>query len=401
MMTPTSPETSTDKPFPPDLQLLRCQARPLGDLAKDPQRVTTAVRPGGVAGEPLVRHVRIVLELTGWLYGVDPWPRRTPGEFCGKLGREAGTVDQSGEVHMVHHDLRTVVRPVAGREEVTYGEVRGRAVEERAVIERFSHMPSFAFVGGREDAARPGACRVQGALRLLERNRTAPIDVPSNDNVRHRLSRTGNRQINRTPHIMATVQLRNPTEGRAHYDRKKAAGKTSMEAMRSLERRFSDIVYQQLLADALRPLGASLGGQPGTTLRSSAAGLTPRSTLRINQVPEPANDDPRTTHPSLLTQRGAMRVGCATVRWGSASCSRTGSWVGNLSVWADGDAGAASVSGLCEVVTLVEIFEQGRAGRRPAEELACRFVRYDDVHSGEGERGEVRRVDASRREVEV
>ncbi|WP_374103814.1 hypothetical protein [Micromonospora sp. U56] len=30
-------------------------------------------------------------------------------------------------------------------------------------------------------------------------------------------------------HIMAAVRLRNPTEGRAYFDRKKAAGKTSME----------------------------------------------------------------------------------------------------------------------------------------------------------------------------
>jgi hypothetical protein len=35
----------------------------------------------------------------------------------------------------------------------------------------------------------------------------------------------GNRQINRVLHIMAVVQLRNPTEGRAYYDRKVAAGK--------------------------------------------------------------------------------------------------------------------------------------------------------------------------------
>jgi transposase len=35
---------------------------------------------------------------------------------------------------------------------------------------------------------------------------------------------------------MAIVQLRNPTEGRAYYDRKKAAGKTSMEAMRCVKR---------------------------------------------------------------------------------------------------------------------------------------------------------------------
>ena len=62
---------------------------------------------------------------------------------------------------------------------------------------------------------------------------TAPIDASSGDHVRHRLSRGGNRQINRVLHIMATVQLRTPTEGRAYFDRKKAAGKTSMEAMRA------------------------------------------------------------------------------------------------------------------------------------------------------------------------
>ena len=56
-------------------------------------------------------------------------------------------------------------------------------------------------------------------------NGTAPIDASSGDHVRHRLSRAGNRQINRILHIMATVQLRNPTEGRAYFDRKKAAAR--------------------------------------------------------------------------------------------------------------------------------------------------------------------------------
>lgn len=55
---------------------------------------------------------------------------------------------------------------------------------------------------------------------------TAPIDASSGDNMRHRLSRKGNRQINRVLHIMATVQLRNPTEGRGYYDRTKARWKT-------------------------------------------------------------------------------------------------------------------------------------------------------------------------------
>jgi transposase len=77
-------------------------------------------------------------------------------------------------------------------------------------------------------------------------NGTAPLDASSGEQNRHRLSRAGNRRINRVLHIMAIVQLRNDTEGRAYYRRKVAAGKTSMEAMRALKRRLSNIVYAQL-----------------------------------------------------------------------------------------------------------------------------------------------------------
>ena len=51
-------------------------------------------------------------------------------------------------------------------------------------------------------------------------NGTAPIDASSGDQVRHRLSRAGNRQINRVLHIMAVVQLRHRnSEGRARTHR--------------------------------------------------------------------------------------------------------------------------------------------------------------------------------------
>ena len=80
-------------------------------------------------------------------------------------------------------------------------------------------------------------------------NGTAPLDASSGDQKRHRLSRAGNRRINRALHIMAVVQLRNPTQGRAYFDAKKAAGKTSMESMRALKRRLSNVVYAHMLAD--------------------------------------------------------------------------------------------------------------------------------------------------------
>jgi hypothetical protein len=43
----------------------------------------------------------------------------------------------------------------------------------------------------------------------------------------------------------------NATEGRAYYDRRKAEGRTSMEAMRALKRRLSNIVFKTTLDDAI------------------------------------------------------------------------------------------------------------------------------------------------------
>jgi transposase len=122
-------------------------------------------------------------------------------------------------------------------------------------------------------------------------NGTAPIDASSGDQVRHRLSRAGNRQINRVLHIMAVVQLRHRnSEGRAYYDRKVAAGKTPMEAMRALKRRLSDIVYHQMITDA-RAAVTGPGGHLGAATGSSAAGLHPSAGTSEKSLPGPATHD--------------------------------------------------------------------------------------------------------------
>jgi transposase len=131
-------------------------------------------------------------------------------------------------------------------------------------------------------------------------NGTAPIDASSGDQVRHRLSRAGNRQINRVLHIMATVQLRNPTEGRAYFDRKKAAGKTSMEAMRSLKRRLSDIVYRQMINDATTATVVTKtgpGGHQGTSTNSSVTSSHPHAGSSEKSLPGPAETQLRTPIP--------------------------------------------------------------------------------------------------------
>ena len=132
-------------------------------------------------------------------------------------------------------------------------------------------------------------------------NGTAPLDASSGDQVRHRLSRAGNRQINRTLHIMATVQLRNQTEGRAYYDRRTAEGKTSMEAMRALKRRLSNIAYRTMLDDAIAAttgIRTGPGGQRGNDSDSSATGLHPHTGSSDKPLPGPAATKPRTPLPA-------------------------------------------------------------------------------------------------------
>jgi hypothetical protein len=129
-------------------------------------------------------------------------------------------------------------------------------------------------------------------------NGTAPIDASSGDQIRHRLSRAGNRQINRTLHIMATVQLRNPAEGRAYYDRKKTAGKTSNEAMRALKRRLSDIVYRRMIDDAITTTVTGPGGHRETSLHSSVTGSHSHTGSSDKSLPGPATAQPTTLVPA-------------------------------------------------------------------------------------------------------
>jgi transposase len=53
----------------------------------------------------------------------------------------------------------------------------------------------------------------------------------------HRLSRAGDRKLNHALYLMAIVQIRHPTAGRASYRRKQAEGKAPKEALRCLKRR--------------------------------------------------------------------------------------------------------------------------------------------------------------------
>ena len=164
------------------------------------------------------------------------------------------------------------------------------------VIARGSHLMDLTGVGP-VVAARILA-DVGDVARFTDRNRfaswtgTAPLDASSGEQIRHRLSRAGNRKANHVIHIAAVNQIRLDTPGRAYYRRKLAAGKTRAEAMRCLKRRISDALYRQLLADAralhAEVVDASPGGHRGASHESSAAGSHPHTGTSDQPLPGPA-----------------------------------------------------------------------------------------------------------------
>ena len=91
--------------------------------------------------------------------------------------------------------------------------------------------------------------RFASANHYAAYNGTAPIEVSSGGKKRHRLSMRGNRVLNHAIHMAAVTQIRHDTPGRVYYDKKQAEGKTKKEALRSLKRRISDVVYRKLVAD--------------------------------------------------------------------------------------------------------------------------------------------------------
>lgn len=81
-------------------------------------------------------------------------------------------------------------------------------------------------------------------------NGTAPLPVWSGNHERHRLSRTGNRQLNAAIHRIAVTQKRCHDDAKTYLERRTTLGNSNREALRALKRRISDVVFRALTEDA-------------------------------------------------------------------------------------------------------------------------------------------------------
>lgn len=183
-------------------------------------------------------------------------------DYVSELERlDARLKDLKKQISEVVDEHRTTLVEVAGIGKLGAGKILAEVIDVR----RFPSKAHFASYTG-----------------------TAPVDVSSGDNDRHRLNRGGNRRLNHVLHVAAITQARMRGPGRDYYLRKRAAGKTHLEAIRCLKRRLSDVVFRCLLAD----LGAAVspGGQVGASLQSSAADPVPLIDTSEQSLPGPSSD---------------------------------------------------------------------------------------------------------------
>jgi transposase len=89
-----------------------------------------------------------------------------------------------------------------------------------------------------------GRVRCEAAFAKLAG--VAPLEASSGSVVRHRLSRSGDRQLNRALHTVVLTRTRQDPTTRAYIDRRTAEGKTIREIKRCLKRYVARQLYREL-----------------------------------------------------------------------------------------------------------------------------------------------------------
>lgn len=199
----------------------------------------------------VAERTRVINRLRWHLHELDPGREPAPGSLkractlerlaasleaadglVARLARElvARCRDLTAEIRKLEREIALRVSPLApsllslcGCGALTAAKIVG----ETAGVERFRSPDAYA-----------------------RHNGTAPVPVSSAGRAQHRLSRSGNRQLNAALYRIALTQSRWHPEAKALIARREAQGDSGREALRVLKRRLSDVVYRALAADA-------------------------------------------------------------------------------------------------------------------------------------------------------
>jgi transposase len=201
------------------------------DLVGERTRIISRLRwhlheldPGNEPAARTLNHPRNLARLAERLAGVDGTVARIARDLvdrCRALTTEINRFEQ--EIAALVQQLAPSLLAICGCGALTAAKILG----ETAGIDRFKSPDAYA-----------------------RHNGTAPLPVWSSNRARHRLSRSGNRQLNASLHRIALTQARLHPGAQALIARRRAKGDGGLEALRVLKRRLSDVVYRAPKADA-------------------------------------------------------------------------------------------------------------------------------------------------------
>lgn len=142
------------------------------------------------------------------------------------------TVRPAGECERTREELaRDLVREVRALD-ASLGDIAKRMAAALAAHQsRLLEVDGVGQVLGVRLIGRTGrASRFRSDAAFASYSGTAPIEVAGGERQRHRLSRSGDRQLNSALHLVAVTQVRmTNSHGRRYYDRKIADSKTRNE----------------------------------------------------------------------------------------------------------------------------------------------------------------------------
>jgi len=177
----------------------------------------------------------------------DPKPRslRNRKNITAVAARLSG---MGGLVARIAADLTARIAALTGDINALETEITARV---RVLAPSLLTLPGVAALTAAKIVAETaGAGRFRSKDASARHNGTAPLPAWSGNPNRHRLSRTGDRQLNCAIHRIAVTQKRRHPDAQAYLKNRLSAGDTGTEALRALKRRISDAVYRMLLADA-------------------------------------------------------------------------------------------------------------------------------------------------------
>lgn len=107
---------------------------------------------------------------------------------------------------------------------------------------------------------------------------TPPVPCSSGQRTQHRLNRSGDRQLNHAPHIIAITRAQRDPATKQYLARKEAEGKTTKGALRSLKRHLARRFHKLLAEPPANKLQAT-NGKPAPEPQA------PTTTIRIEGGP--------------------------------------------------------------------------------------------------------------------